>query len=100
MSPSELLPHSEAGSRLGRPVASRARPGGWCNLRRMGLGRVGWELGPGITGGGWQPWGCDSYLGTCDVTDSVQVSQGVVYPSQKASKYEVVSFYELGHFIG
>ena len=79
----------------GRPVAWRARPGGWCNLRKMGLGRVGWELGPGITGGAWQPWGCDSYLGTCVVTDSVQVSQGVVYPSQKGSKYGVVSFYGL-----
>ena len=55
--------------------------GGWGQAWRMvhpqedGVGEGGWEVGLKITGGGWQPWVCDSYLGTCVATDSVQVSQ-------------------------
>ena len=74
----------------GRPVAWRARPGGWCNLRRMGLGA-----------GAADNWGNMAALGLwflpgdlCCYWLSIGLT-GVVYPSQKGSKYGVVSFYGL-----
>ena len=63
-----LLPHSEVVWRLGEAWRM-------VHPQEDGVGEGGWEVGLKITGGGWQPWVCDSYLGTCVATDSVQVSQ-------------------------
>lgn len=75
VSASMLLPHSEVVWRLGEACCLEGQAWRMVPPQEDGVGEGGWEVGLKITGGGWQPWVCDSYLGTCVATDSVQVSQ-------------------------